>query len=131
MTAAAVRQQVIVRDWQYSSGAWLPDYPAFQPYDPTAESRQAYNTRVTDNITACELLARSAGFDATSTRKDEHFTWLALFQVGRMEYIDIKTRCKVRRSVDSIREAVKQTARDVGLTLRAPRRGRPPESEEK
>jgi hypothetical protein len=74
-------------------------------------------------IAAGRVLARRLNQPRTA---DRDFEWLALFQVGRLEAFEIRARCKSPwPSVDTIREAIEDAAKQAGVHLRAARRGRP------
>jgi hypothetical protein len=88
--------------------------------------QEAYRVQV-------KQLASAAGRVLTRQLNPKHsaerdFEWLALFQVGRLAAFQIRARCKSPRpSVDTIREAIEDAAREAGVHLRAARRGRPPD----
>jgi hypothetical protein len=88
--------------------------------------QNAYRVQVKQRaIAAGRVVARSLNEADTAKR---NFEWLALFQVAGVEAADIRKRYKSPRpSVDTIREAIADAAREAGVHLRTARRGRPPD----
>jgi hypothetical protein len=114
---------------------------SYAPVDPPSpprwnidlETEQSFIRRQKDYRTQVKQLAAAAGRVLARRLNKKHlaerdFEWLALFQVGRLEAFTIRARCKSPRpSVDTVREAIEDAAKQAGVHLRAARRGRPPD----
>jgi hypothetical protein len=109
------------------------DRPPPPEWDSDRETEPAFMARQKAYRVEVKRRANAAGRVAARSLSRKHaaerdFEWLALFQVGRLEHVDIKERCKPPRpSVDAIRDAITAAAADAGVHLRAARRGRRPD----
>lgn len=93
--------------------------------DTEQRIRDEFEKALSNHFREMEAEARAHGWlDPRAKRMMEHFSWLAEFQVARIEYADIAKTVNIRKQ--SVRNAVIDTATLIALPLRTARRGRPP-----
>lgn len=107
--------------------SWNPRHESWEQ----AETRMtaAFHRHIRAHRDQIQALAETAGLERTTSRTARHFRWLAMYQVQRLpkgERFSYRTLAKVERvEMQSIEQALKETAELIGLTLRKGKGGRP------
>jgi hypothetical protein len=97
-------------------------------WDPTHETQRAFKDRVNgllgQYLEEVAALASERGLVLAPVKRElEHFEWLARFQVGGESFLQIGASGV---SISAVEQAVRRTAKTIGLALRPlPRSGRP------
>ena len=86
---------------------WVPMFT----WEPDRETFDQYSARVKN----------SPGLMRTPEKAENHFEWLAKYQVGGVSVSELAAHAEV--NLETVSEALGSTARLVGVTLRPARRG--------
>jgi hypothetical protein len=120
--------------WVFTASYRQPrfqDHP-LPPWNPEAETEASFRRRIDKHVETQKDIGLKAGWSVAPEKRNlDHFVWLALFQVGRLEYRAIADRCSTADGLDESRveKGVKEAAKLVGLSLRtAGTHGRPRKS---
>ncbi len=104
------------------------------PWNPWAETEKMFDQRLSHEIKAYKNhikgLYKEIGWKEMPKRRarsghiSQHLEWLALYQVGKWSQVKIAEKAGVTR--ENVSRAIKNTAKELGITLRKPgKAGRP------
>ncbi len=110
----------------------------FVGWDPSIERREEAEARaritfemaMKQAFDAAQAASEEQGLRATPVkRQPQHFQWLARYQVQEWNRPQIaRYYLNDETLIDTVRDGLRTTAELIGLTLRKPRRGRPPKN---
>lgn len=110
------------RRWVHVTTSWQglldAEERSLGEWEPTAMTKQQALKAAADRIDAIDIAARSRGASPVpGTHAPDHYVWLALYQVGGHSRVAIAEM--VGRQRQTVRDAIRALAHDIGLTLRA------------
>jgi hypothetical protein len=97
-------------------------------WNPDVETEQAFRHRVDAYILEVKQSTNAAGRRVARQAKEpiRDFEWLALYQVGRSDAVEIQARTsRPRISTDAILNSIAVAAEEASVHLRRGKRGRP------